>query len=91
MDILRITDPILSDDSIEVYEHVEYVPITGINLDDSGGDIRIIIETRELFTHPSESYLLIEGRLTKTDGTTYADADNVSLTNNAMMHLFKKN
>ena len=41
------------------------------------------------FLHPSESFLLIEGRLTKTNGTAYANADNISLTNNAMMHLFK--
>ena len=73
-----------------MYEHVEYVPITGTNLNDFGGDIRINIETQDLFTHPSENYLLIEGRSTKADGTTYAGGDNVSLTNNAMMHLFKK-
>ena len=87
--ILRITDPIPSDDSIDKYEYFEYGPITGTNLNNSGGDIRIDIENQDIFTHPSESFLLIEGHLTKTDGTSYADADLVSLTNNAMMHLFK--
>ena len=90
MGILGITDPTPEDKSIEEYEHFEYVAITDTNLNDSEGDIRIIIEKQNSFTHPSESYLLIEGRLTKTDETAYADADNVSLTNNAMMHLFKK-
>ena len=97
--ILRITDPIPSDKSINKYEHFEYEPITATNLNNSGGDIRIIIETQDLFTHPSESFLLIEGRLTKAkliegrltkaNGTAYADADLVSLTNNAMVHIFK--
>ena len=58
-------------------------------MNNSGGDIRINIKTQDLFTHPSESLLLIEGRLTKADGTAYANANLVSLTNNAMMHLFR--
>ena len=40
-------------------------PITGTNLNNPG-EIRINIETQDLFTHPSESYLIFEGRLTKT-------------------------
>ena len=86
--ILRITDSILNDDSIDKYEYFEYLPITGANLDNIG-DIRINIESQDIFTHPSESFLLIEGRLSKVDGTNYANADNISLTNNAMMYLFR--
>ena len=87
--ILRITDSILNDDSIDKYEYFEYLPITGTNLDNIG-DIRINIESQDIFTHPSESFLLIEGRLTKAaDGTDYGNADNISLTNNAMMYLFR--
>ena len=85
--ILRITEPILNDDSIDKYEYFEYYPITGTNLDNIG-DIRINIESQDIFIHPSESFLLIEGRLTKVDGTYYANADNISLTNNAMMFFF---
>ena len=88
-DILRITHPIPSDDSINKYEHFEYEPVTGTNLNNSGGDIRINIETQDLFTHPSESFLLREGRLIKANGTAYANADLIFLTNNAPMHLFK--
>ena len=87
--ILRITDSILNDDSIDKYEYFEYLPITGTRLDNIG-DIRINIESQDIFTHPSESFLLIEGRLTKAaDGTDYANADNISITNNAMMYLFR--
>ena len=86
--ILRVTDSILNDDSIDKYEYFEYLPITGTNLNNIG-DIRINIERQDIFTHPSESFLLIEGRLTKADGTDYANADNISITNNAMMYLFR--
>ena len=86
--ILRITDSILNDDSVDKYEYFEYLPITGTRLDNIG-DIRINIESQDIFTHPSESFLLIEGRLSKVDGTAYANADNISLTNNAMMYLFR--
>ena len=71
--ILRITEPILKDDSIDKYEDIEYEPIAGTNLNSSGKDIRLYIETQYIFTHPSESYLIIEGRLTKENGTPYQD------------------
>ena len=88
-DILRITDPIIRDDSIIEYEHIEYNPIEGTGLNNNG-DILITIELQDIFTHPSESFLLIEGQLLKNDDTLYADADNVSITNNGLMYLFKR-
>ena len=88
--ILRITKPILKDDSIDKYEDIEYEPIAGTNLNSSGKDIRLYIETQDIFTHPSESYLIIEGRLTKENGTPYLDANAISITNNAMVYLFKR-
>ena len=48
------------------------------------------IESQDVFTHPSESYLIFEGRLTKADGIAYANADEVALTNNGIMHLFSR-
>ena len=83
--ILKITEPILVDTSIDKYEDIEYEPVAGTNLNNSGGDIRLNIETQDIFTHPSESFLIIEGRLIKADN----NADLISLTNNGMMHLFK--
>ena len=88
-DILRITDPVITDESISEYEHLEYNPIVGTNLND-GGDITITIELQDVFSHPSESFLLIEGELTKNDDTRYDDPDVVTLTNNGMMYLFKR-
>ena len=89
-DILRITDPILGDDSIDKYEDVEYEPVAGTNLNSSGADIRLPIETQDIFTHPSESFLIIAGELRKNDNNRYADNDPIALTNNGIMHLFKR-
>ena len=88
--ILRITDPILKDDSIDKYEEFAYDPVTGTNLNSPGQDIRINIETQDIFTHPSESYLIIEGRLLKADGTAYDRANRITLANNGIMFLFKR-
>ena len=59
--ILKFTDILIIDDGIEEYEYHEYDPITGTNLN-NGGDIRISIESQDVFTHPSESYLIFEGQ-----------------------------
>ena len=88
--ILRITDPIPSDDSIDRYEDIAYEPVAGTNLNASGQDIRLTIETQDIFTHPSESYLIIEGHLLKVDNNSYGRDDPVTLTNNDIMHLFKR-
>ena len=88
-DILKFTETPIIDESIEEYEYHEYEPITGTSLNNSG-DVRISIESQDVFTHPSESYLIFEGRLTKTDGTAYVNADEVALTNNAIMHIFSR-
>ena len=87
--IFRITDPIPSDSSIDRYEDIEYEPVAGTNLNNSGGDIRLYIETQDIFTHPSESFLIIEGRLIKNNNNCYGNADLISLTNNGVIHLFK--
>ena len=89
--ILRITDPILKDDSIDKYEEIAYEHIAGSNLNAPGQDIRLTIETQDIFTHPSENYLLIEGQLVRSDnGGVFANGDLITLTNNGIMHLFKR-
>ena len=88
--IFRITEPLLTDTSIDRYDDIEYEPVAGTNLNASGQDIRLCIQTQDIFTHPHKSYLIIEGRLTKVNGSLYADDNLISITNNAMMHLFKR-
>ena len=86
---IKFAETPIIDESIEEYEYHEYDPITGTNLN-NGGDIRISVESQDVFAHPSESYLIFEGRLTKAGGTAYANADEVALTNIAIMHLFSR-
>jgi len=88
-DILRFTDTPLTDEGIEKYEWHEYEPVARTNLN-SAGEIRINIELQDLFSHPAESYLLFEGRLTKADGTAYANDNPAAIVNNGLMHLFSQ-
>ncbi|XP_065654945.1 uncharacterized protein LOC136081547 [Hydra vulgaris] len=67
----------------------EYEPANGVNLN-SPGEIRTNIEQQDFFTFPSKAYLLFDGQLVKADGTAYANADAVALTNNGIMHLFSQ-
>ena len=65
-------------------------PVAGTSLNTSGQDIGLYIETQDIFTHPSESFLIIEGRLTKDNNNDYGNDDLITLTNNGVMHLFKR-
>ena len=85
-DILQITEDIPVDDSIYDYEYKEYNPIAGTDF--NRGSIVITIESQDIYTHPAESFLIIEGRLIKNTGALYNDNEYVTLINNAMMYLF---
>ena len=85
-DILQITKDIPVDDSIYDYEYKEYNAIAGTNY--NRGSIVITIEAQDIYTHPAESFLIIDGQLRKNDDTVYADADTVTLINNGIMYLF---
>ena len=82
--IWKFTDTPIVDEGIEEYECRKYDPITGTNLN-NGDDIRIVIESQDVFTRLSERYFIFEGRLAKADGTSYTNADEVALANNAIM------
>ena len=90
MNIFNITEKTQIDEAVEEYECHSYEPITGTNLNNPG-ELRINIETQDLFTHPRESYLVFDGKLVKAaDDPEYTNADAISLTNNGLMHLFSK-
>ena len=85
-DILQITEDIPVDDSIYEYEYKEYNPITGTDL--NRGSIVLTIESQDIYTHPAESFLVIEGELVKNNNNFYEDVDNITLINNGIMYLF---
>ena len=96
-DILQITEDIPVDDSIYDYEYKEYNPIAGTDV--NRGSIVITIEAQDIYTHPAESFLIIDGKLIKEavapgpnppagSDVPYDNNDVVTLINNAMMYLF---
>ena len=91
-DILQITEDIPVDDSIYEYEYKEYNPIAGTDF--NRGSIVITIEAQDIYTHPAESFLIIDGNLRKrargVGGVVqnYGNGDTVTLINNDMMYLF---
>ena len=91
-DIIQITEDIPVDDSIYEYEYKEYNPIVGTDL--NRGSIVLTIESQDIYTHPAESFLVIEGQLAAPVAPPlagvgpYADADVVTLINNGIMYLF---
>ena len=97
-DILQITEDIPVDDSIYEYEYKEYNPIAGNAGDLNRGSIVIVIEAQDIYTHPAESYLIVDGRLTlannravnpvANDEKSLLDDEVVTLINNGIMYLF---
>ena len=91
-EILQITEDIPVDDSIYDYEYKEYNPIVGTDL--NRGSIVLTIESQDIYTHPAESFLVIDGSLRKRarggGGAIqyYGNGDTVTLINNGMMYLF---
>ena len=96
-DILQITEDIPVDDSIYDYEYKEYNPIAGTNV--NRGSIVITIEAQDIYTHPAESFLIIDGKLIKEavapgpnppagSDLVYDINEDVALINNGMMYLF---
>ena len=88
-DILQITEDIPVDDSIYEYEYKEYNPIAGNAGELNRGSIVIVIEAQDIYTHPAESFLEIEGQLLiNANDAPYADNDKITLINNGIMYLF---
>ena len=87
-DILQITEDIPVDDSIYEYEYKEYNPIAGNIGDLNRGSIVIVIEAQDIYTHPAESFLVIEGQLLRNNNDRYIQDDKVALINNGLLYLF---
>lgn len=85
-ELLDITDLPYSDTSVEDYQFHSYQPYTSgeINYND---EVRIAIQDLEANTAPCNSYLYIEGKLTKEDGTETAKLEFI---NNAIAYLFRE-
>ncbi|XP_047142627.1 uncharacterized protein LOC100197209 [Hydra vulgaris] len=78
-DVLNFTETPIINKGIERYEFHEYEPVARKNLNREG-EIRVNIEQQDLFTLPSEAFLLFEGRLLKADGTASAKNYKIQIT-----------
>ena len=85
---LDVEEPFALDESVVEYNYHDYSPIVGTNLNGVNGEIRIVVENQDLFTHPHNSYLQVKGALVKADGTSYANTDKISFVNNAVAYMF---
>lgn len=84
MNILNISEKVLVDNSIVSNELHTHQPYT--NRFENNDEIRIPIQ-EDMSTLPGLSYLYIEGKLTKADGTP---ATTTKFVNNGVAHLFSE-
>lgn len=82
--ILDILSDVVYDNSLAQFQFHSHQPYAG-NTFGQSDEIRIPIHQQDAYTIPSLSFLYLEGRLLKKDGTTVTSS---KLTNNAFAFLF---
>ena len=88
-DSLDLLESPVADNSIESCQYRKYKPQSQADLDSVGSPIQIDINSSDVYINPSKSYLLIKGKLVRNDDNTpFAENDEITLVNNAMMYLF---
>lgn len=86
-DILQVKKSIVQDENILNQHFHTYTPYTtSFNTND---EIRIAIQSQDLYVLPSESYLFIEFSTAKRDGTAFVDQEAV-FSNLFLAHLFSE-
>lgn len=86
MEILNVTNGPMFDETIWEKEYHTHNPYASSKLGNND-EIRIPIQQQDAYTLPCESYIYIEGRVLKKDGTT---ASTVPFINNPMAFLFEE-
>lgn len=86
MDLLDISQGPVFDETIWEMEYHTFNPYASSRLD-KNDEIRIPIHQEDAYTLPSESYIYIEGRVLKYDGTA---GTTVPFINNSMAFLFEE-
>lgn len=83
-EILNVEEKPFSDDNIIKKDYHSYIPY--IQSFKNNDEIRITIQNQDLYLLPSESYIYIEGTLSKIDGSKASN--NAKLRNNCVAHMF---
>lgn len=87
MDILDLNQGPVFDETLWEKEYHTHHPYASSKLENND-EIRIPIQQQDIYTLPCESYLYIEGRITKKDGIT--SGSTVPFINNCMAFLFEE-
>ena len=61
-----------------------------MNFNQAHTDIRIVIQNQDHFILPHKSYLYIECKLEKEDGTDYVKLDDIKVVNNAFAYMYER-
>lgn len=84
MGILNIGDHVIVDNSTTSWQLHDHCPYANATLNKSD-EVRIPIETQDIYTLPSDSYLYIEGKLTDADNKV---SNTLKFANNGIAFLF---
>lgn len=82
--ILNVNEGVFSDRSISNYQYHTHQPYAATTFNNND-EIRIPIQTQDLYTLPGQSYLYIEGKVLTTKDEYSA---HVSFVNNGIAYLF---
>lgn len=86
-EILQVKKPLIREDSILSQQFHTYSPYTtSFNNND---EVRITIQSQDLYVLPSESYLFIEFSTAKADRTAFGNGE-AAFTTNFIAHLFSE-
>lgn len=85
MDVLSIMNDTAFDDTVSHMEWHTHLPYTSMTLNNSD-EVRIPIQQQDICVLPSLSYLYVEGKLRKEDGS--AAPTKTRFTNNAFAYMF---
>ncbi|KAJ8937100.1 hypothetical protein NQ318_013058 [Aromia moschata] len=86
MDLVNVTKQPFSDDAVQDYQFHTYQPCVAGNFD-YNDEIRIPIQDLDAHTAPCNSYLYIEGKLAKADGTVPTKLEFI---NNGIAFIFRE-
>lgn len=90
MEYVNWKEKLYTDETTEKIDFHEYCP-NSTDLNQPHSDIRIIIQNQDQFILPHESYLYLECKLEKEDGTSYNNrTDDITVVNNALAYLFER-
>ncbi|XP_071055459.1 uncharacterized protein [Onthophagus taurus] len=86
MSILSVSDKLEFDNSLVRLQYHNHLPYSSNSFNNSD-EIRIAIQQQDIYTLPSQSFIYVQGKLLKGDGTVDKDA---KLTVNPVAHMFSE-